>query len=127
MQNAILKKQTTADVKSLQQLNFEYVRAVEEANTEWFDRHLASDFMNSNPDCTLVDRAEFLKQIARGAGVTDLTASDVRIRVIGDLGIIHARTAYMMSGGSAGAGRYTDIWSRQGGRWVCVAAQVNRG
>ena len=128
MQTAGLKQEgmTTADLETLKALNFEYVRSVEEKNVRWFDEHLAADFMNSNPDGSLVDRKGFLAQIARGAGVSDIEAHEVLIRVVGDLGIIHARTAYKTPAGKPGGGRYTDIWSRREGRWVCVAAQVTR-
>jgi ketosteroid isomerase-like protein len=115
-----------ADLETLKPLNLEYVRSVEKANVRWFDRHLSPDFMNSNPDASLVDRAAFLAQIARGAGVSNIEAHDVLIRVIGDLAIIHARTTYKTPSGKEGGGRYTDIWSRREGRWVCVAAQVTR-
>lgn len=115
-----------ADLETLTPLNLEYVRSVEKANVRWFDSNLAPDFMNSNPDGSLVDRAAFLEQIARGAGVSHLEAHDVRIRVIGDLAIIHARTTYKTPSGKEGGGRYTDIWSRREGRWVCVAAHVTR-
>jgi ketosteroid isomerase-like protein len=117
----------TGDLEILTQLNLGYVRAVEEANVRWFDTHLALDFMNSNPDGSIVDRAGFLAQIGRGSSVVDIKAEDVLVRIIGDLGIIHARTTYKTPAGKAGAGRYTDIWSRQQGRWVCVAAHVARG
>ena len=111
---------------TLEKLNHDYVRSVEERDTGWFEEHLAPDFMNTNPDGSLVDRAAFLKQIAAGAGVTGLHAHDVVIRVMGDLAVIHARTAYVRADGKPGAGRYTDIWWRRDGRWLCVAAHVNR-
>ena len=28
--------------------------------------------------------------------------------------------------GQPGAGRYTDVWARQGGRWLAVSAHVTR-
>ncbi|MGI8527213.1 MAG: nuclear transport factor 2 family protein [Pseudolabrys sp.] len=115
------------DTETLTRLNSEYVRSVQHADTGWFERHLAPDFMNSNPNATLVDRTGFLAQIARGAGVSGLAEDDVIVRIIGDMAIIHARTTYQTADGKPGAGRYTDIWSRQGGRWLCVAAHVNRG
>ena len=128
MQNPKLKQEaaTASDLEILEALNLDYVRSVERGNARWFDEHLAPDFMNSNPDGSLVDREAFLAQIARGASVSDIEAHDVLIRVIGDLGIIHARTTYKTPAGKAGGGRYTDIWSRTEGRWVCVAAQVTR-
>jgi len=46
---------------------------------------------------------------------------------MGDFAIIHARTTYSYLDGRPGQGRYTDIWARRDGRWLCVAAQVARG
>lgn len=115
-----------ADHEILQELNGGYVRSVKESDAAWFDAHLAPDFLNSNPDGSLVDRGAFLRQIAGGAGVSEIRAHDVLIRVIGDLAIIHARTTYRTPSGREGSGRYTDIWSRCASRWVCVAAHVTR-
>jgi len=115
------------DLEALRELNLNYIRAVRESDVRWFDANLAEDFMNSNPDCSLVDRAAFLKQIAPPCPIANLQAEDVRIRILGETAIIHARTTYLKPGGQAGAGRYTDVWSRRQGRWVCVSAQVSRG
>ena len=115
-----------ADIDILRQLNKDYIRSVQISDTRRFDEILADDFLNSNPDGSLVDRAQFLAQIARPAMISNLEAHDVRVRVMGDFAIIHARTTYMHEGGRAGAGRYTDIWARREGRWLCVAAQVTR-
>jgi ketosteroid isomerase-like protein len=114
-----------SDRDILSRLNLEYIRSVEESDVRWFDAHLASDFMNSNPDGSLVDRQGFLDQIGRGAGVSDIKAQDVIIRIMGDLAIIHAATTYKTATGSR-KGRYTDIWSRREQRWLCVAAHVTR-
>ena len=115
------------DIDVLRTLNSAFVRAVQESDVAWFEKHLADDFVNSNPDCSLVDRAGFLLQIARPAGISGLQEHDVRIRIFGDAAIIHARTSYARSGGEPGAGRYTDVWTRRQGRWLCVAAHVSRG
>jgi len=115
-----------ADIDILRQLNQDYIRSVQISDTRRFDEILADDFLNSNPAGSLVDRAQFLAQIARPATISNLEAHDVRVRVMGDFAIIHARTTYMHEGGRAGAGRYTDAWARRQGRWLCVAAQVTR-
>ena len=115
------------DLQTLEKLNDGYIRSVVGSDTRWFDEHLSPDFLNTNPDGSLVDRAGFLKQIARPLAVKDFRYDDVRIRVLGDTAIIHARTAYTKPDGGAAAGRYTDIWRKQGGRWLCVAAHVTRG
>jgi ketosteroid isomerase-like protein len=93
----------------------------------WFDETLTQDFLNSNPDGTLIDRAAFLEQIARPCSVSGLKAEDVRIRIFGDLAIIHGRTVYRKADGRPAAGRYTDVWSRREGRWLCMSADVTRG
>jgi ketosteroid isomerase-like protein len=114
-----------SDLEILTHLNHDYIRSVEESDVHWFDTHLAQDFMNSNPDGSLVDRQGFLKQIARGAGVSDIKAHDVIIRIMGDLAIVHAATTYNAPTGSL-KGRYSDIWSYREKRWQCVAAHVTR-
>ena len=115
-----------SDRQTLERLNAEYVRAVDQADAGWFERHLTPDFLNTNPDGSLVDRAAFLAQIARGAAVSDIREEDVQVRIFGDFAIIHARTTYTMRQGTAGSGRYTDIWQRRDGRWQCVGAHVTR-
>ena len=123
--HAIVTRDT--DVTVLRELNRHYVRAVQESDVAWFERNLADDFFNSNPDCSCVDRAGFLMQIARPAGITRLQEHDVYIRLFGDVAVIHAKTSYMKADGRPGAGRYTDVWIRRQDRWLCVAAHVNRG
>jgi ketosteroid isomerase-like protein len=116
----------TTDQATLEALNREYIRSVSEADVRWFDANLSEDFVNSNPDCSLLDRAGFLAQIGRGSTVKGLDIEDVLIRELGDVALIHARTTYVKADGQPGAGRYTDVWARRGGRWVCVAANVTR-
>ena len=117
---------TVTDETTLETLNREYIRSVSEADVRWFDANLADDFVNSNPDCSLVDRAGFLAQIGRGSTVKNLGIEQVMIRVLGDVALIHARTTYAKADGQPGAGRYTDVWQKRGGRWLCVAANVTR-
>ena len=115
------------ELKALQKLNRDYVRSVLESDVRWFEANLAEDFLNSNPDGTLVDRAGFLKQIAPPCAVKNLREDDVRIQVLGDVAIIYARTSYGKPDGKPGAGRYTDVWQLRQGRWLCVSANVSRG
>jgi ketosteroid isomerase-like protein len=115
------------DVETLRGLNAEYIRCVQQGDVQRFDQILAADFLASNPDGSLVDKAGFLTQTARPVTIANLQAHDVRIRILGDVAIIHARTSYTTAEGRAAAGRYTDIWARREGRWLAVAAHVTRG
>ena len=115
-----------SDLETLTQLNRDYISSVQNSDVKRFDEILSSDFLNTNPDGSLVDRSGFLKQIAPKAKITGLKCDDVNVRIMGDFAIIHARTSYNYLDGRAGSGRYTDIWARRDGKWLCVAAQVAR-
>jgi Domain of unknown function (DUF4440) len=114
------------DRETLAALNHHYVRSVDEADVAWFEANLAEDFFNTNPDGTLIGRAAFIAQIARGSGVRNIREHDAVIRLFGDFAIIHARTTYQKSDGSEGGGRYTDDWLFHDGSWRCVSAHVTR-
>ena len=116
----------TPDVDTLQQLNRDYINSVQTSDVRRFDEILAEDFLCSNPDGSLVDRAAFLIQTARPVAISNLEAQDVQIRIMGDVAIIHARTRYTLPDGRTGSGRYTDVWARRQGRWLAVSAHVTR-
>jgi len=115
------------DLHTLEQLNRDYISSVQNSDVRRFDEILAEDFLCSNPDGSLVDRAGFLVQTARPVTISNLEARDVKIRIMGDVAIIHARTTYTMPDGRAVSGRYTDVWARRQGRWLAVSAHVTRG
>ena len=115
-----------SDHETLTALNRDYIASVQHSDVKRFQEILSDDFLNTNPDGSLVDKAGFLKQIAPPAKVSNLVCHDVNVRVMGDFAIIHARTSYTLSDGRQGNGRYTDIWARRGGQWLCVAAQMAR-
>lgn len=114
------------DVKTLEALNADYIRAVQASDVRWFERALAADFRCTLPDNSIIDRTRFLERAARPTDITDLEAHDVEVRVFGDAAIVHARTTFAMADGRKGAGRYTDVWVRNGNRWTVVAAHFTR-
>jgi ketosteroid isomerase-like protein len=115
-----------SDIEILRALNRDYIASVQTGDVRRFDEILAADFYCSNPDGTLIDRAAFLGQTARPVTIGDLQAHDVLVRRFGDTAIIHARTSYTLPDGRQGAGRYTDVWVRQGDTWRAVSAHVTR-
>jgi len=116
-----------SDLQTLNDLNRDYIDSVQDSNVDRFDEILADDFLCSNPDGSLVDRAAFLEQTTKPVAITNLQAHEVEIRVLGDVAIIHARTSYRDADGREAAGRYTDVWARRDGRWLAVSAHVTRG
>jgi ketosteroid isomerase-like protein len=114
------------DLELLQALNHEYIASVQAGDVKRFGEILSDDFLNSNPDGSIVDKAAFLKQIAPPVKIQKLACHDVNVRIMGDFAIIHARTTYELLDARPGHGRYTDIWAKRDGRWLCVAAHVGR-
>lgn len=55
-----------------------------------------------------------------------LAIDELRIRILGDIAIIHARTSYRTADGTQRNGRYTDVWAKRGGKWLAVSAHVTR-
>jgi hypothetical protein len=108
------------------ELNEGYIRAAQDADVAWYREHLADDYLCSTVDGALSDKDEFLRRIGRGAAGSDYASVAPRIRILGDMALIHSGFQYVKPGGATGHGRYTDIWVQRGGRWLCVSAHFNR-
>ncbi len=121
-----LPAELAGDLDTLLALNRDYIHSVQHGDVQRFAEILAEDFLCSNPDGSLVDKSGFLAQTARPVTISGLDIDDVRVRILGDIAIIHARTSYRTSGGEPRHGRYTDIWARRDGVWLAVAAHVTR-
>jgi hypothetical protein len=114
------------DLEILHDLNRGYVRSAETSDVRWYDEHLADDFVASNPDGSIADKAAFLARVARPYPGSHLAAVDPRIRFVADLALVHSAFRYDKPDGSTGSGRYTDVYARRGDRWLCVSAHFNR-
>lgn len=114
------------DPDQLLRLNTEYIDCARSSDVRGFEKILADDFLCSQPDGSLVDRQTFLSQVGRSSPFDELRAEDVKVRILGDVAIIHAATVYALSGKEPRRGRYTDVWARRNGRWLAVSAHVTR-
>jgi ketosteroid isomerase-like protein len=114
------------DLDTLRDLNLAYLDSVRTGDVERFRQILSDDFLCSLPDGTLLDTRQFLEHTAKPRTLARLEADDVRIRVLGDVAIIHAATRYTTLTGQDGRGRYTDVWQKRGGTWLAVSAHVTR-
>ena len=112
------------DLETLTALNRDFVASVQKGDVKRFEEILADDFICSNPDGSLIDKAEFLKMTAQPVTISGLVAENVRIRLLGDFAIIHARFNSRSADGKPRRGRYTDNWARRDGTWVAVSAHI---
>ena len=113
------------DLETLTALNREFTASVQKGDVKRFEEILADDFMISNPDGSLLDKAEFLKLTAQPVTISGLVAEDVQIRLLGDFAIIHARFNSRFADGKPRRGRYTDNWARRDGIWVAVSGHFH--
>jgi hypothetical protein len=113
-------------VDALAVLNNEYIRCVVRADAVAFDKILADDFLCSGPDGLLLDKPGFLERTRAMSPLASMVIDDVRIRVMGDVAIIHGHTRYELADRRTGEGRYTDVWARRNGKWLAVSAHVTR-
>ncbi|QDV36317.1 nuclear transport factor 2 family protein [Tautonia plasticadhaerens] len=113
------------DLDALTALNLDFFASVQEGDVKRFEEILADDFMSSQPDGTLLDKAKFLELTAQPVTISGLVAEDVRIRVLGDFAIIHGRFDSRSADGKPRRGRYTDNWARRDGTWAAVSAHFH--
>jgi len=117
---------SAADLETLRQLNRHYIRAAAESDWRWYDENLAEDYRATNPDNSFVDKAGFVARFKAGGPKKDYAAVDVNIRILGEVALIHAGFVDRRPDGTVGKGRYTDIYARRNGRWLCVCAHFAR-
>ena len=117
---------TASDLEALRTLNESYLSNVLHGDVDGFRRILADDFLGSMPDGAILTRDQFLARTGGPRTLSRLTADDVRIRILGQIAIIHAETHFTTLGGQEGRGRYTDIWEKRAPGWLAVAAHVTR-
>src|SRR5215510_1222631 len=110
----------------LAELNEGYIRAAQNADVAWYREHLAEDYVCSTVDGAISGKEQFLQRIGRGAVGAGYASVEPRIRILGDVALIHSGFHYRKPDGAEGSGRYTDIWARRDGRWLCVSAHFNR-
>jgi ketosteroid isomerase-like protein len=114
-----------SDTETLLELNRHYVRAAQESDVAWYADNLADDYMSSTPEGALLDRAGFLQRMSHTFPGTGAQAVEPRVRIMGDVAFIHSGFRWTKADASMGVGRYTDMYAKRGGRWLCVSAHFN--
>lgn len=115
------------DIGVLRVLNENYVAAFREADVAWYDAHLSPDYVMVAGDGSLLDRAATLTRFAQPTFATSMRSfpvGKVSVRRFEDVALIHAENDYVLKDGRRGISRYTDIWHKRDGRWLCIAAHI---
>ncbi len=119
------------DTAVLTELNARYVQAFRESDIAWYDAHLAPDYGVSNGDGSWSDRGAALAAFAQPTFAThyrEFPVDAVHIRRLAsgavELALVEAENRWLRRDGRRGISRYTDIWLRDGARWLCIAAHI---
>lgn len=112
-----------AAVAALHELNAEYIRAFAESDVTWYEENLSEDFVCTLADGRRIAKAEFLRLIEEGPGVTNVAYDQVDVRPLGEVALVHGVTHYRRDGLPAST-RYTDVWRSRDDHWQAVAAQL---
>lgn len=115
------------DTPVLLALNEQYVAAFRHADVAWYGAHLAPDYVMVAGDGSLLDRAATLTRFAQPTFATAMRSfpvGKVSVRRFDDVALIHAENDYVLKDGRRGVSRYTDIWHKREGRWLCIAAHI---
>jgi hypothetical protein len=110
-------------VATLHELNAQYIRAFVESDCAWYEENLSEDFVCTLADGRRIGKAEFLRRIESGPGVTNVAYDQVDVRPLSEVALVHGVTHYRLDGVPAST-RYTDVWRSRDGRWQAVAAQL---
>ncbi|WP_062432568.1 nuclear transport factor 2 family protein [Herbidospora daliensis] len=115
-------KQSAEDLAILEQLNLDYIHSDQASDAKRFDEFLAEDFIVQTPGVTR-NREEYLEYIAKPRPFRDLALREARIRILGDVALIHGTATYtMIADGADQEALYTDVYQKREGVWFCVSA-----
>ena len=126
MQTALQDTEASLRDNELRRLNEEYVRASMAGDVQWFDAHLARDFVCIESDGSVLFRDGFLRMSARGSDLRDYRLDYVDVRFYGEVAVVRASGSWTKKDGVRGLSRYTDVYVYTDGAWKAVSAQITR-
>lgn len=115
-----------SDESTLAQLNAGYIESLLKGDVEWYREHLAEDFLCIESNGSVLDKSEFLQKTAAGPDLAEYRLEQVKIRIYGDVALVHGKGLFRRRDATKGTSRYTDIYLRIGTQWKAISAQVTR-
>jgi ketosteroid isomerase-like protein len=114
------------DKATLERLNKEYIDAFMNADVDWYQEHLAEEFVCIESDGSLLHKQKFLTNVARGPDVVDYKLEQTDVRLYGDAALVQATGLWTRRDGSKGISRYIDVYVKHEAEWKTVSAQITR-
>lgn len=96
-----------------------------------FERIMSDDYVYSNPEGKIRNRAESLEEMRKEFAdmrfkVLEITSEDLKVKTSGNTAIVTGKWTYTSAANSPDAephkdwGRYTGVWEKRGGKWLLV-------
>lgn len=121
---------TEADLQALRALNARFIHNFVTNDVASHDAMLHPRFVCIGSQGARRERAEYLRAWAHGFDAATLPhwdTRDERIDLFGDVALVRAtnKHVHLVDGAEVvGMTAYTDTYLREGGRWLCIQAQL---
>lgn len=129
-QSAGLKAdQNSKEEQALLKLEHEWNEAYKNGNKAFLERVMAEDFVFIDETSQVISKASSISSTLQNVKVESYRVEDMKVRVYGDTGIVTAVWIgkLTVSGKDvSGAFRYTDVYVKRRGHWVCITSQETR-
>jgi ketosteroid isomerase-like protein len=116
--------------KYLETLNRRWMESYVNGDVVFLEQHLAQEYVSTFPDGAVLDKKGEIDALLSGAiALSEMRASEMSVRVYGDAAVITGQStikARVKDRDESGQFRFTDVWIKQGERWLAVASQVTR-
>jgi ketosteroid isomerase-like protein len=111
-------------------LNRRWMESYVQRDVGFLERYLADDYQSTFPDGAVLDKKGEIEALKSGAvALTEMTPREMTARTYGATVVISGRSAIkarVNGQETSGEFRFTDVWVKQGERWLAVASQVTR-
>ena len=129
-QSAGLKaEQNSKEEQALIKLEHEWNEAYKNGTKEVLERVMADDFVFIDEGSNVNPKAPYIASTLKNVKVESYTLEEMKVRIYGDTGIVTAVwTGKLTINGKdvSGSFRYTDVFVKRRGRWVCITSQETR-
>jgi ketosteroid isomerase-like protein len=115
-----------AAAQAIALLQLDWKRALGARDSTFFLNTLTADFVVTGGR-EVVSRAEFIKAVLAGSSLPPWTRQeDMIVRVFGDFAVVTGLIWFAAAADSAAPpARYTEVWTRQAGRWQALHGHYN--
>jgi ketosteroid isomerase-like protein len=126
---ALVQQADAAVVRELENIEHALASTYKAGDCAAWGALLAPEWTVTHISSAVITKAEALQTCAAAKGtIAEMDISDIRARVYGDTAVVSGRTRVSTSGASpiTVSLRFTDVFVRQGGRWLAVSSHATR-